>query len=119
MLNEAVIDYWADIYRACSLQTEISFDVFLTDPWRYLRQFGQETAPALIEQGLRPLLPVQARVARKLAIAEHRAERMSPTSLVPPPTTRNRKSARHMPDSRPQAAGVKRDYADAADRTAG
>lgn len=69
MLNEAVIDYWADIYRACRLQTEVSFEVFLTDPWRYLRQFGQETAPALIAQGLRPLLPAQARVARKLAIA--------------------------------------------------
>jgi hypothetical protein len=64
MLNDVVIDYWADIYRACGLQAEISFELFLSDPWRHLREFGQETAPALIEQGWRPLLPAQARVAR-------------------------------------------------------
>jgi len=77
MLNDAVIDYWADIYQACGLRTEISFERFLSDPWRYLREFGQETAPTLIEQGWRPLLPAQARVARELAIADRCAERVA------------------------------------------
>lgn len=75
MLNDAVIDHWAGIYQACGLRAEISFERFLSDPWRYLREFGQETAPVLIEQGWRPLLPAQARVARELAIAERWAER--------------------------------------------
>lgn len=115
MPNDAVIDYWADIYRTCGLQTEMTFEIFLSDPWRYLRQFGQESAPALIEQGWRPLLPAQARIARELAIAEHRAKRVSASSPVLLLIPRNRKGDPAMSESCPPTAVMDRNYAGAAD----
>jgi hypothetical protein len=115
MPNDAVIDYWADIYRTCGLQTEMTFEVFLSDPWRYLRQFGQESAPALIEQGWRPLLPAQAHIARELAIAEHRAKREPASSPVLLLIPRNRKRDPAMSESCPPTAAMDRSYAGAVD----
>jgi hypothetical protein len=118
MLNDVVIDYWADIYRACGLQAEISFELFLSDPWRHLREFGQETAPALIEQGWRPLLPAQARVARELAIAERRVECVSAAPALARFIPSKRKVAPYSPAPRVCAPERIRGHADPADRTA-
>lgn len=118
MLNDAVIDHWADIYQACGLRAEISFELFLSDPWRYLREFGQETAPALIEQGWRPLLPAQARIARALAIAERRAECVSAAPALGRFITSKDKLARYTPAPCVCAPERIRGHADPADRTA-
>jgi len=118
MLNDAVIDHWADIYRACGLQAELSFERFLSDPWRYLRELGQETAPALIEQGWRPLLPAQVRVARELAIAERRVERVSAAPALAQFIPGKRKVAPYSPASSVRAAETIRDHANPTDRTA-
>lgn len=61
------IEYWGTVFEACRLNEEgLTFEQFLTDPWSYLEQYGQESAPACMEAGFRPLLPAQARVARRL-----------------------------------------------------
>jgi len=82
MLNDAVIDHWADIYQACGLRAEISFELFLSDPWRYLREFGQETAPTLIEQGWRPLLPRPGARSRGSYPASTKVARYTPAPCV-------------------------------------
>ena len=58
---------WKEVYKLCRFAEEgISLEAFLSAPWRILREQGQEGAVESIRNGHRPLLPAQARVARRL-----------------------------------------------------
>ena len=71
--QDEYIEHWATIFQATSLFYEgVTFEEFLTAPWDYLYEHGQEGAPASMEQGFRPLLPEQARIARRMR--EHEEE---------------------------------------------
>ena len=59
--------YWTPIYEACRMhEFGLTLDEFLSAPWYHLTRHGQETAFMQMDKGLRPLLPRQARIARKI-----------------------------------------------------
>lgn len=65
--DTAAVAGWTEVYKLCRFAEEgISLEAFLTAPWRILREQGQEGAVESIRNGHRPLLPAQARVARRL-----------------------------------------------------
>jgi hypothetical protein len=58
---------WEEVYRLCRLsEADIGLDEFKASPWRILKEQGQEAALESIRNGHLPLLPEQARIARKL-----------------------------------------------------
>ncbi|MBZ9574554.1 hypothetical protein [Modicisalibacter sp. MOD 31.J] len=58
---------WEEVYKLCRFAEEgISLEAFLAAPWRVLSEQGQEGAVESIRSGHQPLLPKQARVARRL-----------------------------------------------------
>ena len=58
---------WVEVYHLCRLcESGIPLETFLADPWRILREQGQEGALNSIHSGYLPLLPAQARVGRRL-----------------------------------------------------
>lgn len=58
---------WEEVYNLCRFaEAEGALEDFLANPWRFLREQGQEGAVESIRNGHRPLLPAQARVARRL-----------------------------------------------------
>lgn len=61
------IEKWRPVYDAAHLaDTGLSFEVFLTAPWAHLVEQGQETAPRALHNGYRPLLPRQAKIAKRI-----------------------------------------------------
>lgn len=66
-MTDFELDYWAGVYTACRLtETGLRFEDFVTSPWEHLELLGQLSAPACLAAGLKPLLPAQAAVARRL-----------------------------------------------------
>lgn len=58
-------DRWKRVYDACGF-SDLRLDEFLQAPWYHLTARGQESAPMAIKNGLRPLLPRQAAIAKHL-----------------------------------------------------
>ncbi|WP_025674116.1 hypothetical protein [Salinivibrio socompensis] len=74
MYQDTYIEYWGEIFvSARIIEFGITFERFLKDPWKHLMSCGQESAPDAIAEGMRPLLPAQAEVARRIRESEHRA----------------------------------------------
>ena len=79
--SEDFIDYWAEIYHAIRLCDEgVPFELFVQAPHEYLGAYGQSEAPESMRQGYKPLLPAQARVARRLREEEKREQEPVPAT---------------------------------------
>lgn len=77
MYHDTYIEYWGDIFVAARIiEFGITFERFLRDPWHYLVQCGQESAPDCIARGMKPLLPAQSEIARRWREEGERPERM-------------------------------------------
>lgn len=77
---------WAPVYRACRLvEAGVSFQEFLNAPWAFLAQHGQEAYFRSHAAGYRPLLPRQAKIARRVRQVEmsrqHRRGNVLPLSF--------------------------------------
>ncbi|APD85575.1 MULTISPECIES: hypothetical protein [Gammaproteobacteria] len=73
MYQDTYIEYWGDIFVfARIIEFGITFERFLKDPWKHLMSCGQESAPEAIAEGILPLLPAQAEVARRVRESEQR-----------------------------------------------
>lgn len=71
MYQDTYIEYWGEIFvSARIIEFGITFERFLKDPWKHLMSCGQESAPDAIAEGMLPLLPVQAEVARRVRESE-------------------------------------------------
>ncbi|WP_256956470.1 hypothetical protein [Vibrio diabolicus] len=69
-----VVHYWGEIFvSARIIEFGITLERFLKDPWKHLMFCGQESAPDAIAEGMLPLLPAQAEVARRIRESEQRA----------------------------------------------
>lgn len=67
MYQDTYIEYWGEIFvSARIIEFGITFERFLKDPWKHLMSCGQESAPDAIAEGMLPLLPAQAEVARRV-----------------------------------------------------
>ena len=67
MYQDTYIEYWGEIFvSARIIEFGITFERFLKDPWKHLMSCGQESAPDAIAEGMLPLLPAQAEVARRI-----------------------------------------------------
>ena len=65
--RDEVIDFWANIFRACRLSTTgLDLEAFLEDPQRHLEQLGLSDAVEMLAGGHLPLLPEQAAVRREI-----------------------------------------------------
>jgi len=74
MYQDTYIEYWGEIFvSARIIEFGITFERFLKDPWKHLMSCGQESAPDAIAEGMLPLLPAQAEVARRVRESEQRA----------------------------------------------
>jgi hypothetical protein len=74
MYQDTYIEYWGEIFVSGRIiEFGISFERFLKDPWKHLMSCGQESAPDAIGEGMLPLLPAQAEVARRIRESEQRA----------------------------------------------
>ncbi len=74
MYQDTYIEYWSEIFvSARIIEFGITFERFLKDPWKHLVSCGQESAPEAIAEGMQPLLPAQAEVARRIRESEQRA----------------------------------------------
>ncbi|KPN77841.1 hypothetical protein AEA42_05990 [Shewanella sp. Sh95] len=74
MYHDTYIEYWGEIFvSARIIEFGITFECFLKDPWKHLMSCGQESAPDAIAEGMLPLLPAQAEVARRIRESEQRA----------------------------------------------
>ncbi|PNV70531.1 hypothetical protein [Vibrio cholerae] len=74
MYQDTYIEYWGEIFvSARIIEFGITFERFLKDPWKHLMSCGQESAPDAIAEGMQPLLPAQAEVARRIRESEQRA----------------------------------------------
>jgi hypothetical protein len=75
MYQDTYIEYWGEIFiSARIIEFGITFERFLKDPWKHLMSCGQESAPDAIAEGMLPLLPAQAEVARRIRESEQRTE---------------------------------------------
>ncbi|WP_045613975.1 hypothetical protein [Vibrio vulnificus] len=73
MYQDTYIEYWGEIFvSARIIEFGITFERFLKDPWKHLMSCGQESAPDAIAEGMLPLLPAQAEVARRVRESEQR-----------------------------------------------
>jgi len=71
MYQDTYIEYWGEIFvSARIIEFGITFERFLKDPWKHLMSCGQESAPDAIAEGMLPLLPAQAEVARRIRESE-------------------------------------------------
>jgi hypothetical protein len=81
MYQDTYIEYWGEIFvSARIIEFGITFERFLKDPWKHLMSCGQETAPDAIAEGMLPLLPTQAEVARRIWESELTKQIMLPRS---------------------------------------
>ena len=72
-VKDTYIEYWGEIFvSARIIEFGITFERFLKDPWKHLMSCGQESAPDAIAEGMLPLLPAQAEVARRIRESEQR-----------------------------------------------
>lgn len=73
MYQDTYIEYWGEIFvSARIIEFGITFERFIKDPWKHLMSCGQESAPDGIAEGMLPLLPAQAEVARRIRESEQR-----------------------------------------------
>ena len=65
--RDEVIDFWANIFRACRLSTTgLDLETFLEDPQQHLDRLGLADAVEMLAGGHLPLLPEQAAVRREI-----------------------------------------------------
>lgn len=93
IIQHAPLDAWADIYVKAHIEEllAISLSTFLTAPTHYLDLAGQETAPTVIANGYRPLLPAQVAARQRIQLqweaednAERAAQEISPSHTTHP-----------------------------------
>ncbi|MEX6210110.1 hypothetical protein [Providencia hangzhouensis] len=81
MYQDTYIEYWGEIFvSARIIEFGITFERFLKDPWKHLMSCGQESAPDAIAEGMLPLLPAQAEVARRVRESDLTKQIMLPRS---------------------------------------
>lgn len=81
MYQDTYIEYWGEIFvSARIIEFGITFEHFLKDPWKHLMSCGQESAPDAIAEGMLPLLPAQAEVARRVRESDLTKRIMLPRS---------------------------------------
>ncbi|EPM4947221.1 hypothetical protein ACTMBL_001656 [Vibrio cholerae] len=81
MYQDTYIEYWGEIFvSARIIEFGITFERFLKDPWKHLMSCGQESAPDAIAEGMLPLLPAQAEVARRIRESDLTKQIMLPRS---------------------------------------
>jgi hypothetical protein len=81
MYQDTYIEYWGEIFvSARIIEFGITFERFLKDPWKHLMSCGQESAPGVIAEGMLPLLPAQAEVARRVRESDLTKQIMLPRS---------------------------------------
>ncbi|WP_309369621.1 hypothetical protein [Vibrio parahaemolyticus] len=81
MYQDTYIEYWGEIFvSARIIEFGITFERFLKDPWKHLMSCGQESAPDAIAEGMLPLLPAQAEVARRIRESDLTNQIMLPRS---------------------------------------
>src|SRR6056297_2107938 len=77
--HDDVIDFWANIFRACRLSTTgLDLEAFLEAPNQHLEHLGLSDAVETLAGGHLPLLPEQAAVRREV-------DARFPLSAVPKP----------------------------------
>ena len=65
--RDEVIDFWANIFRACRLSTTgLDLEAFLEAPREHLDRLGLSDAIDMLADGHLPLLPEQAAVRREI-----------------------------------------------------
>ncbi|MFW6021857.1 MAG: hypothetical protein ACOCPR_07220 [Guyparkeria sp.] len=65
--HDDVIDFWANIFRACRLSTTgLDLETFLEAPAQHLERLGLSDAVEMLAGGHLPLLPEQAAVRREI-----------------------------------------------------
>ena len=65
--RDEVIDFWANIFRACRLSTTgLDLEAFLEAPQQHLDRLGLADAVEMLAGGHLPLLPEQAAVRREI-----------------------------------------------------
>ncbi|WP_410474035.1 hypothetical protein [Guyparkeria sp. TX1] len=65
--HDDVIDFWANIFRACRLSTAgLDLETFLEAPSQHLDRLGLSDAVEMLANGHLPLLPEQAAVRREI-----------------------------------------------------
>ncbi|MFP4251759.1 MAG: hypothetical protein ACOC02_03230 [Guyparkeria sp.] len=78
--HDDVIDFWANIFRACRLSTTgLDLETFLEAPTQHLERLGLSDAVEMLAGGHLPLLPEQAAVRREI-------DARFPQSTAPQPT---------------------------------
>jgi len=90
--HDEVIDFWANIFRACRLSTTgLDLETFLEGPQQHLERLCLSDAVEMLAGGHLPLLPEQAAVRREIdarfpavdtPAPAHRAARQPPAPLA-------------------------------------
>ena len=81
--RDEVIDFWANIFRACRLSTTgLDLETFLEEPQRHLDRLGLSDAVEMLAGGYLPLMPEQAAVRREID-ARHPAPPEMPATPCP------------------------------------
>lgn len=92
-IQPANTDIWTDIYFKVHIEELLDIPLwkFLTAPTHYLETAGQETAPAVIADGYRPLIPAQVATRQSLHLqweaednAKHAAQAISSSHTTHP-----------------------------------
>lgn len=92
-IQPANTDALTDIYRKAHIEELLAIQLwkFLTAPTYYLERAGQETAPAVIADGYRPLIPAQVTARQRIQLqweaednAERAAQAISPSHTTHP-----------------------------------
>ncbi|MGM0516394.1 MAG: hypothetical protein ACQER6_02225 [Pseudomonadota bacterium] len=89
---DEVIDFWANVFRACRLSTTgMDLEEFLEDPHGHLDRLGLSDAMEMLAGGFLPLLPEQAAVRREI-------DARFPLPAVPKPAAASTASVPAPPD---------------------
>ncbi|HER34273.1 MAG: hypothetical protein JXJ30_05490 [Halothiobacillaceae bacterium] len=94
--HDDVIDFWANIFRACRLSTTgLDLETFLEAPAQHLERLGLSDAVEMLAGSHLPLLPEQAAVRREIDARFPHAPAINPVpqsaatragAFLPPPT---------------------------------
>ena len=87
--HDDVIDFWANIFRACRLSTTgLDLEAFLEAPSQHLERLGLSDAVEMLAGGHLPLLPAQAAVRREIDARFPHTPALNPAPQAAPAATR-------------------------------
>lgn len=66
---------WEPVWRTCKLDRAMTLDAFVSAPWHHLAGNGQEAYFRSTKAGFRPLLPQQAKIAKRIRAMEMAKDR--------------------------------------------